>query len=39
MLEAMPIGMIAFPGAGITGNLVDKAKARRIPVRRYGAES
>ena len=38
MLEAMPIGVIAFPGSGITENLVDKAKARRIPVRRYGAD-
>lgn len=39
MLEAMPIGVIAFPGSGITENLVDKARARRIPVRRYGAVS
>jgi hypothetical protein len=39
MLEAMPIGIIAFPGSGITDNLVDKAKARRIPVRRYGADT
>ncbi len=39
MLEAMPIGVIAFPGSGITENLVDKARARRIPVRRYGADS
>ncbi len=39
MLEAMPIGVIAFPGSGITENLVDKAKARRIPVRRYGVET
>jgi hypothetical protein len=36
MLEAMPIGVIAFPGSGITENLVDKARARRIPVRRCG---
>ena len=39
MLEAMPIGVIAFPGSGITENLVDKAKARRIPVRRYGTDT
>ena len=39
MLEAMPIGVIAFPGSGITENLVDKAKARRIPIRRYGVDS
>src|SRR3546814_16906334 len=35
MLEVMPIGVIAFPGSGITENPVDKARARRIPVRRY----
>jgi hypothetical protein len=39
MLEAMPIGVIAFPGSGITDNLVDKARARRIPVQRYGADT
>jgi hypothetical protein len=39
MLEAMPIGVIAFPGSGITENVVDKAKARRIPVRRYCADA
>ena len=39
MLEAMPIGVIAFPGSGITENLIDKAKARRIPVRRYGTDT
>src|SRR3546814_20305743 len=39
MLEVMPIGVIAFPGSGITENLVDKARARRIPVRRYGADT
>jgi hypothetical protein len=38
-VEAMPIGVIAFPGLGITENLVDKAKARRIPVRRYGTDT
>jgi hypothetical protein len=32
MLEIMPIGVIAFPGSGITGNLVDKARAMRLPV-------
>jgi hypothetical protein len=35
----MPIGVIAFPGLGITENLVDKPKARRIPVRRYGTDT
>jgi hypothetical protein len=32
MLEAMPIGVVAFPGSGISANLADKAKARGIPV-------
>src|SRR3546814_8643579 len=27
MLEVMPIGVIAFPGSGITENLVDKARS------------
>ena len=26
MLEAMPIGVVRFPGTGITDNLADKAK-------------
>jgi len=39
MLEAMPIGVIAFPGSGITDNLIDKARTRRIPVRCYGTET
>ncbi|HYN39966.1 MAG TPA: DUF2493 domain-containing protein [Rhodospirillales bacterium] len=37
MLATEPAGVIAFPGTGITGNLVDKAKAKRIPVKQYGA--
>jgi hypothetical protein len=32
MLQLRPIGVIAFPGSGITGNLVDKARAMRLPV-------
>jgi hypothetical protein len=32
MLQMMPIGVIAFPGSGITGNLVDKARAMRLPI-------
>jgi len=32
LLEAMPIGLVAFPGSGISDNLVDKARARGIPV-------
>jgi hypothetical protein len=32
MLEAMPIGVIAFPGSGISQNLADKARRMGIPV-------
>jgi hypothetical protein len=32
MLDLVPAGVIIFPGSGITGNLADKAKQRRIPV-------
>ena len=35
MLEAMPIGVIVFPGSGITDNLADKARSMRLPVRDY----
>jgi hypothetical protein len=27
LLEAMPIGVVVFPGSGVTDNLADKAKA------------
>lgn len=37
MLATNPAGVIVFPGAGITANLVEKAKAKRIPVKEYGA--
>ena len=37
MLEALPIGIIAFPGSGITDNLTDKARKMGIPVWRFGA--
>jgi hypothetical protein len=36
MLDAMPIGVIVFPGTGIQGNLADKARRLGIPVRRFG---
>ncbi len=36
MLDAAPVGVIAFPGSGITANLVEKAKAKRIPVKTCG---
>ena len=35
MLEALPIGVIAFPGSGISANLADKAKQIGIPVWRF----
>ena len=35
MLEALPIGLVVFPGSGISANLADKAKKLGIPVRRF----
>ena len=35
MLEALPIGVIVFPGSGIAANLADKAKSLRIPVWKF----
>ena len=32
MLAIVPTGVVVFPGSGITGNLVDKAKQLGIPV-------
>ena len=34
LLNLLPRGVIAFPGSGITGNLVDKARQLGIPVYR-----
>ena len=34
LLNLLPKGVIAFPGSGITGNLVDKARELGIPVYR-----
>jgi len=34
MLEALPIGVVHFPGGGISDNLADKALSKGIPVRR-----
>jgi hypothetical protein len=31
-LEALPIGIVVFPGSGVTDNLADKAKAMGIPL-------
>jgi hypothetical protein len=35
ILDALPIGVIAFPGSGISTNLADKAKRLGIPVWRF----
>lgn len=35
MLDAMPVGIVAFPGNGVTENLADKAKKLGIPVLRF----
>jgi hypothetical protein len=35
MLEAMPIGVIVFPGSGISANLADKARKLGIPVWKF----
>ncbi len=32
LLEALPIGLIVFPGSGITDNLADKARGLGIPL-------
>ncbi len=32
LLEALPIGILVFPGAGVTNNLADKAKRLGIPL-------
>ncbi|MCC6775981.1 MAG: DUF2493 domain-containing protein [Hyphomicrobiales bacterium] len=36
MLDVLPIGVIAFPGSGISANLADKARKLGIPVWRHG---
>ncbi len=38
MLEALPVGVIAFPGSGIAANLADKARKMGIPVWRFGED-
>ena len=37
LLNFLPKGVIAFPGSGITGNMVDKARQLGIPVYRVAA--
>ena len=36
LLEALPIGVVAFPGSGIVQNLADKARVMGIPVWCFG---
>jgi hypothetical protein len=36
ILDVLPIGLIVFPGSGISANLADKAKKLGIPVCKYG---
>jgi hypothetical protein len=38
MLEALPAGLVAFPGSGISANLADKARKLGIPVWRFATE-
>jgi len=35
MLDLMPIGVLAFPGTGLTENLVDKARGLGIPAKKF----
>ena len=37
LLNLLPKGVIAFPGSGITENLVDKARELGIPVQKVAA--
>ena len=37
IINLMPKGIVAFPGSGITGNLVDKARQAGIPVMQIAA--
>jgi hypothetical protein len=39
MLEALPIGVVLFPGSGIAANLADKAKRLGIPVLQFSNEA
>src|SRR5947208_9442823 len=36
VLDLLPIGVIVFPGSGISANLADKAKKLGIPIWKYG---
>ena len=32
LLDTVPIGLIVFPGSGITDNLADKARSMGVPL-------
>lgn len=36
MVSILPLGVVAFPGSGISANLVDKARKIGIPIWRFG---
>jgi len=38
LLDTLPVGLIAFPGSGISANLADKARKMGIPVWRFDPE-
>jgi hypothetical protein len=38
ILDALPVGVIVFPGSGISANLADKARKMGIPVWRFTDE-
>jgi hypothetical protein len=38
MLDALPVGVIVFPGSGISANLADKARKMGVPVWRFSDE-
>ena len=38
LLDVLPIGVIVFPGSGISANLADKARKMGIPVWRFNEE-
>ena len=39
IIDTMPIGVIVFPGSGISANLADKARKLGIPIWRFTAQS
>jgi hypothetical protein len=38
MLDTLPVGLIAFPGSGISANLADKTRKMGIPLWNFGPE-